>query len=188
MEVTANSASVPIRAFEFMPHVQIEDAVFFSPNNGVGVHPEILNYDGETIKKMLATAFDYWQNPHLQDAICGECGPIAAFMGRPISFAFFLELLEEVRVKEETKKTKRKLTALRRSEFQGSRAAVMLKLIDRGVPYVCAWENCDVTEELTLDHKEPISRGGTDDLDNLQFLCKSHNSHKGDRRVAGVSA
>lgn len=171
-----------------MPHVEIEDAVFFSPNNGVGVHPEILNYDGESIKQMLAIAFQYYKEPHLQDAICGGCGPLAAFMGRPISFSFFLELLEEIRIGEETKKAKRRISSGRRAEFQGSRAALALRLIDQGVPYVCAWGGCGITDELSIDHIEPLSRGGSDDLSNLQFMCRSHNSQKGDRRVAGVGA
>lgn len=164
-----------------MPHVQIADAVFFSPNNGVGVNPEILNYDGESIKQMLTTAFNYYQNPHLQDAIQGGRGPLAAFMGRPISFSFFLELLEEIRIAEETKKAKKQITSRRRCEFQGTRAALALRLIDMGVPYVCASRGCGVTEELTIDHVFPLSRGGLDELNNLQFLCRTHNSRKGDR-------
>ncbi len=36
-------------------------------------------------------------------------------------------------------------------------------------------------EDLTIDHIAPLSKGGTDDLDNLRFLCRSHNSKKGDR-------
>ena len=87
---------------------------------------------------------------------------------------------EEVRTKTATKK--RELTAIRRSEFDRVRPALQLALIDRD-GYVCNMPGCNVTEDLTVDHVLPISRGGTDDLANLQFLCRSHNSAKGDRHI-----
>lgn len=34
---------------------------------------------------------------------------------------------------------------------------------------------------LTGDHIKPISKGGTDDPDNLDVLCRRHNSSKGNR-------
>lgn len=40
---------------------------------------------------------------------------------------------------------------------------------------------CARTDELTVDHRWPYSRGGTDALDNLQTLCKSCNLAKNDR-------
>lgn len=43
------------------------------------------------------------------------------------------------------------------------------------------WEcrNCGTHCDLTVDHIVPLARGGTDDLDNLQTLCRSCNSRKG---------
>lgn len=35
--------------------------------------------------------------------------------------------------------------------------------------------------DLTIDHVIPRSRGGTDDLGNLQTLCRTCNSRKGTR-------
>lgn len=37
---------------------------------------------------------------------------------------------------------------------------------------------CLSTENLTIDHKNPISRGGTNERKNLQCLCKRCNSIK----------
>lgn len=43
----------------------------------------------------------------------------------------------------------------------------------------CAW--CGGTEDLTIDHIYPQSLGGGHGEDNLQTLCRSHNSSKGAR-------
>lgn len=41
--------------------------------------------------------------------------------------------------------------------------------------------HCATWVDLTIDHIIPRSRGGTDDETNLQTLCRSCNSKKGDR-------
>lgn len=51
---------------------------------------------------------------------------------------------------------------------------------------VFAWDQyrcqeCGAVTNLTVDHKTPISKGGTNELDNLQTLCGSCNSRKGAR-------
>lgn len=40
---------------------------------------------------------------------------------------------------------------------------------------------CHATEDLTLDHIHPWSYGGPDTVENLQVLCRSCNSAKGDK-------
>ena len=45
--------------------------------------------------------------------------------------------------------------------------------------YQCA--HCGTTEQLTIDHVTPVSKGGLSELDNLQILCKPCNTAKGDR-------
>lgn len=40
---------------------------------------------------------------------------------------------------------------------------------------------CGSTKRLGLDHIEPVSKGGPDTLENLQVLCLSCNSAKGNR-------
>jgi len=45
--------------------------------------------------------------------------------------------------------------------------------------YKC--RNCRSTENLSVDHIEPWSLGGSNDLDNLQTLCLRCNASKGAR-------
>jgi 5-methylcytosine-specific restriction endonuclease McrA len=42
-------------------------------------------------------------------------------------------------------------------------------------------EVCGKTDRLEADHKLPITRGGTNNINNLQTLCKSCNCSKGNR-------
>jgi hypothetical protein len=40
---------------------------------------------------------------------------------------------------------------------------------------------CGTSKRLTVDHVYPVSRGGGDEIENLQTLCHSCNSKKGAR-------
>lgn len=44
-------------------------------------------------------------------------------------------------------------------------------------------KNCGVSENLSVDHIEPESYGGTLELSNLQTLCRSCNAKKYNKRI-----
>ena len=75
------------------------------------------------------------------------------------------------------KKKKSEATKRRRSQFSSKYDALVLALIERGDSYCC--QECGKSEDLTIDHIVPLSKGGTDDLDNLRWLCRKCNSRKG---------
>lgn len=45
--------------------------------------------------------------------------------------------------------------------------------------YQCV--TCGTSEDLTIDHIIPKSKGGTDELENLRVMCRSHNAQKNAR-------
>jgi len=48
---------------------------------------------------------------------------------------------------------------------------------------MCQHPDCDSQEDLTIDHVVPLSKGGSDELDNLRLMCRKHNSEKGDMKL-----
>lgn len=90
-------------------------------------------------------------------------------------------LINEELAKLARKAAKKHHTKRRRSEFQEQRDRLALALIERD-GYTCA--ECGAFENLTIDHVTPVSKGGSDELDNLRFLCRGCNSKKGDRTGA----
>jgi HNH endonuclease len=68
----------------------------------------------------------------------------------------------------------------RRRLFERQRHRLALALIKRD-GYRCRSPGCDIREDLVIDHIVPLSKGGTDALVNLQWLCRPHNHVKADR-------
>lgn len=74
--------------------------------------------------------------------------------------------------------TKRSAVSQARKEFQSIRQTTYLTLAKRDGEHCRA---CGSTGLLHVDHKTPLSRGGSNDLDNLHLLCGPCNLRKGAR-------
>ncbi len=89
-----------------------------------------------------------------------------------------LAIAQELKRKRAQREAKRRHVAHRRTVFSAERDRLMLALIERD-GYHC--QECGSIENITIDHIVPLSRGGSDELNNLRLLCRSCNSRKGDR-------
>ena len=47
--------------------------------------------------------------------------------------------------------------------------------------------NCGTSKKLTLDHIIPVSKNGKNKLENMQVLCRSCNSSKGDKCISKLT-
>jgi hypothetical protein len=165
-----------------MPMIHIDGLVSFAPNVAVIVHREAMNVSAERLAEAVRTAYSYMDEPHLLDACCGGMGPLTKYS--ELTLTDYLRLLQEIKVTEAGAKAKKVHTKVRRAEFSSKRSHLVLTMLDAGVPYICAIPGCGVIEQLTVDHIKALSRGGTDELSNLRFLCRQCNSEKRDMHDA----
>lgn len=76
---------------------------------------------------------------------------------------------------------KKDLYSLRRNEFNKKSPQLKILLIERD-GHKC--NTCNAELHLTIDHIIPLSRGGSDNIENLQLLCRSCNSQKNNKRLS----
>ncbi len=108
-----------------------------------------------------------------------DFGPLAERW--EITYEEFLWAKRETEIAQAGRIAKRGHTKVRRADFNAKRSQLALVMLAAGVLYKCAFSGCEEIRDLTVDHIRPLSRGGDDGVANLQFLCRSHNSAKGDR-------
>ena len=134
----------------------------------------------EDLKFACFEAYSIRGCPELRRAFYDD-GPLAG-LGE-ITVETMLAVLDRAREidKEAVARREAKREALehRRRQFSSRRPRLVLLMLAAGVEHRCA--HCRTTENLTVDHILAVSRGGSDELDNLQFLCQPCNSRKGDR-------
>lgn len=72
---------------------------------------------------------------------------------------------------------KKKKRQRRRNRWINLKQERKTAMIESGLLLRCA--HCSTWEDITIDHIVSLADGGSDDLDNLQFLCRPCNSKKG---------
>jgi 5-methylcytosine-specific restriction endonuclease McrA len=90
----------------------------------------------------------------------------------------YLEWVEEQEVKNAYREKARAKAKIVRRDFQKDYDGLFM-LIGRRDGFCCV--ECGTSTNLTIDHKLAVINGGTNDPENLQMMCKSHNSKKGAR-------
>ena len=129
--------------------------------------------DDATLLASVRRMTELSNHPYLIET---HCGGIRNFD----SINEFMAAYEDAEIRIASTEKKRQLSAVRRTQFNSRRPELELALIERD-GYVCSHPDCKITSVLTIDHIIPLSKGGTDALNNLRFLCRSHNSAKGDK-------
>ena len=86
------------------------------------------------------------------------------------------ESLRETVQRIERRKHARQRSKEFRKEIATNYAEIFVKIGQRD-GFKC--KECDSVEELTIDHILALVNGGTNDLHNLQLLCKTCNCKKG---------
>jgi len=161
-----------------MPLIHIGELVSFASNVGVMVNREALENSPEEVHQAIQTAYAHLQDQILVDACCGGQGPLADYAN--LSLDEYLKLLADERIMDAGRNSKTQHTQIRRKDYCAKRSQLFLAMLENHTPHVCTHPGCDEVNNLTIDHIVPLSRGGTDELSNLQFLCRRHNSAKGD--------
>lgn len=162
-----------------MTTIKIKNLIRFAPNIGVCVEREALQENPQQLFQLINLAWQHMDNPYLKEACHSGRGPLAGH--GELDFEEYLRISEEAQIADATKLAKREFTLIRRADYSARRSQLALAMIESGIPYVCSKSNCGETQNLTIDHIMPLSRGGTDELINLRFLCRRHNSETGDR-------
>jgi len=140
----------------------------------------------ERLLEAVKLAFQIRSDEFYPSVVCGQVdfGLLAErseITSSEITSEEFFWLKREYEIAEAGRIAKGKHTIVRRKDFGARRSQLALAMIDAGVPHRCAFPGCEEIHDLTVDHIRPLSRGGDDGLANLQFLCRSHNSAKGDK-------
>ena len=111
----------------------------------------------------------------IAEDIYSNCSRIAHWGGDQPFDAVFDSLVAKV-LNKAGHKTDNQIRTERRRKVFGVRES--LKVFRRD-GFKC--RACGTDDELTIDHIQAWSHGGSDDLENLQTLCQHCNSSKGNR-------
>lgn len=160
--------------------IHLKDAIWFTPEGDVFVTKRALELYPDELYELVRLA--YFHINECKELMKGcEESPFQDEDHSDVQYEDYLQLVQKIRTDRATKAAKSRHTKIRRKEFNKQRSQIVLTMIEAGVSYKCNHPHCNVTDDLTIDHIIPLSRGGHDGISNLQFLCIKHNSKKMDK-------
>lgn len=122
-------------------------------------------------------------------ARCNESKPLSEYKtrwGRVCKFckgqqhiAYEQRRMEKDLEFRETKRIYKEKDRARRLDIEGSHTAKEWMALKDKYGHKCA--HCGEVGRLTKDHIIPVSKGGTDNIDNIQPLCRKCNSRKSNK-------
>ena len=164
-----------------MTTILVDDVLTLS-GHGITMHNDAVRRSPEFVHDAIRKAFAIERDEYLQNAWSGGSGPL---VGKTLTYTEFLQwrgIQDGLGMaRTATRSVKTTCVARRRRQYDGRRDTIVLRMLAEGGLYQCVYDGCGEVNNLTVDHILPLSKGGTDELNNLQFLCKTHNSAKGDR-------
>jgi len=173
--------------------IQINEAVIIDGRYGVQVNELAIEINPLELHAAIKLGFQLAENEHLRHACSGGENLFTELRHgdpfRRFTVAEFLDTCREIDFQEAltqaTRGAKRHHTKRRRAQYTAVRSELFLAMLNAGIPHVCVHPDCNVMDDLTIDHIVPVSRGGSDAIENLQFMCRTHNSQKCDRLAVG---
>lgn len=153
--------------------IEINEAVEIAGNWGVHINENAVAMDPLELHAAIKLGFEHACDEHLQDACCGGHNLLnerkGTGRGGRFTLAEYLDVCKEIdyqnALAEATRAAKRHHVKRRRAQYSAARSELALAMINAGVPYVCASPDCDIMQDLTIDHIVPVSRGSTDEFE-----------------------
>lgn len=158
--------------------IVIRPGVVLLERDGVMISKAALVLQPSELKEAIETGLELLDDPDIQYAAGGGESLLTECLHKYISIRDFYHIKAMMGDDDDQTLLGNSPLERRRARFNSKRDRFFVKLIDSGIPYQCATSGCDAKNQLTIDHKKPLSRGGSDELSNLQFLCRSCNARK----------
>lgn len=124
-------------------------------------------YDIATVEKMTSTLSPFTEFENIAHALC-------------LVNLVRQQLLQKAQ-KAIERENKKPQTRIIRNEIAANYESHFMK-IGRRDGFHC--QHCNATTNIQIDHIQPVSKGGNNDLTNLQLLCGSCNIKKSDKEVS----